>query len=237
MSHKKLSMHRTFLSAIFSLAILITITSCQKEVNGDLAPIIPVVPITDTTTCKSCTYYPFCDSTTYTFIDTVGGTANTLVQSLSIIGDTIVDGMRFNRARTSNTPNDPVSYQNCTAGVSTIFGFPQPGNRITTTILKENEPVGTRWSNDNMNAGQTFTYNWEIISKNLTHTVLTVPYSNVIQVHLKVTAVVSGINFTAAESDYFYAPNIGLIDNINFDLTSGMPVMTLHRVLQSYHIP
>lgn len=230
-------MIRTLCSFLFaSLAILI-ISSCQKEIDGTLS----ALPNNNNNNnqngdCKTCNiYYPFCDSSTYTYIDTMPGSVQTVTQTLDFIGDTLVDGKLFNKIATR--PTDPISYHYCAAGVTTIFGIPQPGNRVTTTILKSNEPVGTTWTDVVMNGGQSFNYTWTIISKTLQKTVLSVPYNDVIQVHLTVSADLAGTTLIMAESDYFYAPNIGLIDNITYNTTSGTPVMQLHRVLQSYNIP
>jgi len=41
----------------------------------------------------------------------------------------------------------------------------------------------------------------------------------------------------AAEADYYYAKNVGLVDNINLNATTTPFTLALHRVLQSYFIP
>ena len=58
-------------------------------------------------------------------------------------------------------------------------------DKITSTVLKANEPVGAVWKDEFMNAGIPTTYLWKIVAKGIEKTVLGIKYINVIQVHLR----------------------------------------------------
>lgn len=230
-------MIRTLSTCLFAFMLILGVVSCQKEIDDPLS----AVPNNNNNSnnngdCKTCNiYYPYCDSSTYTYVDTMPGSVQTSTQTLQFIGDTLVDGKLFSKVQ--GRPTDPISYHNCAGGVTTVFGIPPSGNRVTQTILKSNEPVGATWIDVVTNGGQSFDYTSTIISKSLQKTVLSVPYNDVIQVHVTVSADIAGSTLVMAESDYFYAPNIGLIDSETYNMTSGTPVLQLHRVLQSYFIP
>ncbi len=228
-------MYRTIKLMLFISLFIISIFSCQKEISSDNG-LLPTNNGNDSTNCKACTYYPYCTGSTYTYVDTTAsGPVNTSATTITYVSDTTVDGKVYQRFSAPGTSAD--SYHNCTAGVTSVFAFTAPTNRVTTTILKANEPVGATWTDVNMNAGQAFNYDWEIVSKTLSRTVLGVTFNSVIHVHLSTNLDFLGSNLVVAESDYYFAPNVGLIENLSFDLTSGFPVLSLHRVLQSFYIP
>ena len=61
-------------------------------------------------------------------------------------------------------------------------------------------------------------------------------YNDVIQVHLTVSIEVPLLgSIDLTESDYYYANNVGLIENETYDALVGSPIV--HRVLDSYSIP
>lgn len=224
-------------SAAALLFLAVIFTSCQKELNFDDTPGGGTAA-----PCKSCSYIPWCNGSKYTYIDTTFGTGTTSVQILNIVKDTTIDGKVFQKF--SNPGAD--GYYNCTSGVSTVIAYSVPSSggtvmKIEQTELKANEPVGATWSNSISNGlGQNVDYNFKLVAKGLSKTVLGVNYTDVIQVHLvlSITVPILG-SIVVGESDYFYANNIGLIDNINFtaDPFGGPPTVTLHRVLQTYSIP
>ncbi len=192
-----------------------------------------------TTGCKSCTYQPWCDGSVYTYIDTSGGTGTPSTSTLDIISDTTIDGKTY--AKTLSEGN--YSYHNCTAGVTSLVAFNavtgggSTVERVNTTILKENSPVGTTWTEINPTAaGVDNVYDYEIIAKGISRTVLGVTYPDVIQVHqvLSVTIPIFGA-MDISETDYYFAKNVGLIESEITDALLGTQV--LHRVLQSYSIP
>lgn len=219
---------------VLSSLTSVIIFSCQKELNFE------TVPVTGATPCKTCSYIPWCQGSTYTYIDTTSGTGATSTQTINIIKDTTINGKVFQKFANSGADG----YYNCTAGVSTIMAYnvAATGGTVTIeqTLLKANEAVGATWSNAMSNGlGQNVDYDYKIIGKGLSKTVLGVNYTNVIQVHVTISITVPVIGtIVMGESDYFYANNIGLIDNITFNVNPfGPPVMALHRVLQAYTIP
>ncbi len=192
-----------------------------------------------TTGCKSCVYQPWCDGSTYTYIDTsFGGSAATSTSTLDIVADTTIDGKVFSKTLAEGN----TSYHNCTNGITTVIGYQLPATggtveKIVNTFLKENDAVGSTWTDNNVNGtGQTVVYDYEIIAKGFNHTVLGVTYNDVIQVHQTSSIEVPILgNIVTSESDYYYARNIGLIESLITESLTG--TMVLHRVLQSYNIP
>jgi hypothetical protein len=196
-----------------------------------------------TVDCKSCSYVPMCDGSSYTYIDTTASGVNPpSVSNLTFLIDTTIDGAAYKKFSSSGNGN---IYYNCLAGVSTIVTFNSTSMggvsvaRIDQTLLKANSPVGTTWQNSiNLGSGITAQYDWSIVAKGIPHTVLGISFPDVIQVHLSMSTIVPLVGtIPSAEGDYYYAKNVGLVDNELYDISSGIPVLQLHRVLQSYFIP
>ena len=187
--------------------------------------------------CKSCSYIPWCSGSTYTYVDTSSTGASTSSSSLTILSDTTIAGVVY--SKTSAGGN--ISYHNCSNGVTTLIAYNASStggttlNEAKTIMLKANEPLGTNWTSTINNNGTNLDYKFSIIAKSVPRTVLGVNYPDVIHVHLIVSTTVPVIGtVVGAEGDYYYARNVGLIENISYD---GNGTMTLHRVLQSYQIP
>ena len=223
-------------NVIILFVIAMLIISCQKELSfGD------TIGAGTTTPCKTCSYIPFCNGASYTYIDTTAGTGTTSIQTISVVKDTTIDGKIFQKF--SNPGSD--GYYNCTSGISTIIAYQVPTSggtvmKIEQIELKANEPVGATWSNTIINGiGQNVDYNYKIVAKGASKLVLGINYSDVIQVHLKTSITVPVLGtIVVGESDYFYANNIGLIDNINYTVIPSLPpIVSLHRVLKTYSIP
>ena len=225
---------RTVITLVLAGMLMI---SCQKELSldattagGTAAP------------CKSCSYIPWCNGSVYTYVDTTMGTGTTSITTLTIIKDTTIDGKIFQKF--ANPGAD--GYYNCTDGVSTLIAYNVPSSggpviKVEQTELKANEGAGATWSNSmNNGLGQNVDYNYKIAGKGLSKTVLGVDYTNVIQVHLTIsmTAPVIG-TLVVGEADYYYANNVGLIDNVIYTTNpfGGPPTVALHRVLKTYSIP
>lgn len=193
----------------------------------------------NTGTCKSCVYMPWCDGSEYTYVDTsFGGSATTTTSTLDIVADTTIDGKIFSKTISDGS----ASYHNCTNGITTVivYNLSATGGtveKLASTFLKENEAVGATWQDQNLNGiGQTVLYDYEIISKGSSRTVLGVTYNDVIHVHQTASIDVPILgNLVTGETDYYYARNIGLIESLMIESLTG--TLVLHRVLQSYNIP
>jgi hypothetical protein len=224
------TMFNTIKSLFLGMLCLAFISSCKKDmVNEDNA-------VKETSTDKSSiastakgSYYPYNDGVAYTYVDsTMGGESNITRSAIAISGDTTIDGKTFSKAAAAGSSN--FNYYNSTEGVTTLVSF-NGEEKQTTTVLKANEPVGTVWKDVFTNKGIPTTYEWKIAGKGLTRTVHGVTYADVIQVHLLGTAEVPAQGKVVfANSDYYYAPNVGLIENINYNSSTGKA--ELHRVLQ-----
>lgn len=174
-------------------------------------------------------YYPYENGSIYTYLDSIPGESVTITKSAILIsGDTTIDGKIFSKSKAGRSST--FEYYNSAAGITTLVSF-KGKDKLTTTVLKANEPVGTTWKDIFSNAGVPTTYEWKIVAKGINRIVHGFTYSNVIQVHLLGYAempVQGKVLF--ADSDYYYAPNVGLIENISYNPTTGKT--EIHSELQ-----
>ena len=104
--------------------------------------------------------------------------------------------------------------------------------------MKENEPVGATWTEINPGSGTGVdnSYEYEIIAKGISRTVLGTTFPDVIHVHQTLSANMPFIGtIVMAETDYYFGKNVGLIESETIDGMLGTQLQ--HRVLQSYSIP
>lgn len=236
-----------FKKLLLPALLLFIFSSCQKEISVENGGILPGGGGNggnggsgSTANCKSCSYQPYCNGSTYTFVDSsIAGAPTTNTTTINIVADTIIDGRTYQKF----TENGVSGYYNCTNGVASVMVFQAPPTsggapvRITTTLVKANEPVGATWVDNNINTlGQGFIYNSTIISKGGSRVVLGTTYNDVIHVRFtsEMQVPVLGTIVMSTTNSYF-ANNIGLIETNTKDETMGM--MMMNRVLQSYHIP
>lgn len=197
--------------------------------------------------CKACAYTPMCDSSTYNYSDTVAGGSPvaTAISYDQVTGaDTVIDGMVFKKFLVTNGLS-PVTYFNCTSGVTTMLAYNVTSAafggitlpKLRQTILKTNAPVGATWvdSVPLTVPGVTAIVTWKMEAKNISHTVAGQTYPDVIKVHMTIGTGGPGLNLT--EGDFYYAKNVGLIENITYDATNNPPLQNFHRILTSYNIP
>ena len=220
-------MFNAFKSVSVALAACIAFASCKKEVAnepaGNTSEAISGIPAAQA-------YYATPDGETYTYIDTTaGGAASTSVSSQQRVGDTTINDQSF--AKVTGDGSKQYNYQNTSDGVTTLVSF-NGTEKITTTVLKANEPVGTVWTDQFTTGGIPTTYEWTIAEKGISRTVLGVTYNDVIKVHLNGTAAMGdkAANTPIANADYYYAPAVGLIENIGYNPATGQ--VELHRVFQ-----
>lgn len=199
---------------------------------------------TVTSNCKACNYFPYCDGSSYTYIDTTASGVNPPVtQNLTYLSDSIIDGKIFKKFSVTNSAGN--TYYNCTGGVSTsivlngisIGGITIPVVKLV--MLKANSPVGTTWQDTISLAGGTNAiYTSSIAAKGISRTVLGTVFNDVIQVHQEGALLVPGLGTTPFSSgDYYFAKDVGLVENLTLNTTSSPATLSLHRVLQSYNIP
>lgn len=217
------------------LFFCIAFVSCKKDLVNEYKQMPePLVGKVVDTLSKAYSYYPFRDKSILSYVDTtIDGSTIISKSTLAILGDTTIDGKTYSKASTGGS--ETITYHNYQDGVTTLLSY-NGDDKITTTVLKANEPVGTVWKDVFLNDGVPTTYAWKIVAKGINRTVLGVKYTDVMQVHLAGTAdvPVQG-KVVFANSEYFYAPNIGLIENISNNPATG--ITDLHRVLQKNIIP
>lgn len=220
------------------------LTACDKEYSTENGLLPGSGGGSNAGACKSCVYQPWCDGSQYTYVDTsFGGSATTSATTMHLVADTTIDGKIFSKTVTDGGGSNNTSYHNCTNGITTVIAYSATTvggstvDKSVNTFLKENEAVGATWQDQNLNgSGQTIVYDYEIISKGGNRTVLGVTYNDVIHVHQTASIEVPILgNIVTAETDYYYARNIGLIESEMYESLTG--TLVLHRVLQSYNIP
>lgn len=233
------------LSQLLSLLILtLVFVSCDKE-SSEENGLLPGTGNngggggTNPAVCKSCSYIPWCSGSSYTYVDTSSTGTATVTNPLTILADTTIAGVVYAKSDTDGSGD--YIYHNCSNGNTTLIKYDVvPGtttvSEFKTIALKANDPVGTSWTDSYNYSGATIDYNYTIISKSIPRTVLGINYPDVIKVHLVISSTMPVVGtVVAAENDYYYARNVGLIESVEYDGTSG--AMLLHRVLQSYQIP
>lgn len=199
---------------------------------------------TVTANCKACNYVPYCDGSTYTYIDTTATGVNPPVtQALTYLTDSIIDGKIFKKFTVSNSAGN--TFYNCTGGVSTslvlngtsIGGTTIPVVKIV--MLKANSPVGTTWQDTiPLTGGATAIYTSSIIAKGISRTVLSNTFSDVIHMRQEGNLVIPGLGSSPfSTGDNYFAKDVGLVESLILNTTSTPATLNLHRVLQSYNIP
>lgn len=221
-------MFKTIKPVLVAGSLCLAIVSCKKDIVEENPASTEKNSVANSEAAANSSYYPV--GTDQVYLDTTAaGPSTSAKAAIEHLGDTTIDEKTF--SKTSATGSSAVNYVNSTNGVTTLVSF-NGKDKITSTLLKANEPVGTVWTDEFTNAGIPSVYEWKLAAKGITKTVLGVTYTNVIQVHLNGTAKIpSKGNVAFADADYFYAPNVGLIEHINYNTVTGKP--ELHRVLQN----
>ncbi len=216
---------------VLALGILIvSLVSCQKETSEENG-LLPGQAI-NTSNCKACAYFPWCDQSVYTFSDTITGAGvSTSVKVLTVSGDTLIAGTTYD---VSNFGSTGTVFHNCAAGVTSNL-TPTPVGQTQDIPLKESAAVGEEWSVIQTIAGVSTTYKYSMVAKGISRTVAGVIFPDVLQIHKITQTVVAGVPFTTFVEDLFYGRAVGLIEHITYDGVSGSQVA--HSVLVNYNVP
>lgn len=207
---------------VFAGLLCLAFASCKKDAVNENG----IISQSNAVPAVNGSYYPYNNGSKYTYVDSTSGGSTITKSAITISGDTTIDGKTFSKAAAIGT----TYYNNSAEGVTTLITYNGEDKQIT-TVLKANEPVGTVWKDVFSNAGVPATYEWKIVAKGIDKTVQGVNYSNVIQVHMLGSAEVPVLGKVVfANSDYYYAPNIGLIEHIAYNPATGKT--ELHRELQ-----
>lgn len=203
--------------------VCLAFLSCKKEVAENTAA------DSSNKTAAVTSYYPYNSNAAFSYMDsTSGGSAKAVISAVKISGDTSIDGQNYSRIVSGD---NKLSRFCLSSDGETKMVYFDGDDRITTTILKVNEPVGAVWKDQFTSNNTPMTYEWKMMAKDLTKTIQGTTYSNVIQVHLSgyaETEIQGKLVF--ADADYYYAPNVGLIENIAYNPKTG--AKEFHRVLQ-----
>ncbi len=234
-------MLKRHLYLIFSVAFfsMILLTSCQKELTFENSG--PSGGGSSSSNCKSCNYFPVCNGSAYTYLDTIMGNPSERKATYTVIKDTTIDAKTFVKYTVGD---GNFSYYNCTNGESRGIAYNAIGlqgnmvDKLDIIMLKENAPVGANWISSAINQqNQEIQFRDTIVAKNISKTVSAKNFTDVILVK-----VIAGINlpqpfdfFPFIQTDYYFAKNVGLIEMIATDINSATIIQ--HTVLKEYKIP
>lgn len=217
------------------IVIGLLLFSCQKEIGTgeDLAN-----PASNLR-CTSCSYLPVCDSTQLTYVDSSAVGVDTIGSTLSIAGDTTINGRKFTRVSPSAVFSEGLLY-NCDGGEYRIYQ-PVPGlgidfdsliqsiglpggtvtlpSHIQTTILKSGANAGVTWS-DTVFKFSPFPLievvaklDYKLEQKGVQRTVFNKVYNNVIHVSSKLNVVIPLMPLPFdVRIDYYFADGVGIIE-------------------------
>ena len=216
---RKLSFCTLFFISLFMLI------GCDKDTdtNPNPNPNPPVI-----TSCKECEYYPVCDGSYFTFLDSISPAVPVFyTDTLKVQTDTTINGLVYKKVKRISSRYPSTEYLNCKNGIYSIGGKYGFGLKPV-VILKSNEPVGTTWT-EYPSTGVTVTLS--ILAKGLSLQINNTTYADIIKVKFIIEG--SGSIYTAY---YYFAKGIGIIKfeygQWNFDTS------WYHRnYLQSYFIP
>ena len=151
--------------------------------------------------------------------------------------DTTIDAKIYKKI----TATSGVSFYNCTNGETNVVAYQQVSNngnvlqKYQATMIKANAAIGTTWTDNITNTGQTVVQNFKIKSKPSSRNVGTFNFSDLIVVSLESGVDFPGVGFIPVSfTYYYYAKGVGLVEVITQDpLGQGF----YHSVVKSYFIP
>lgn len=217
---------------IYTAVLSLLFVACTKHHSAGNTTIIPP------TDCKACVYIPTCVGDSFTYIDSsVAGPAVQSEIDYLAEKDTIINGAIF-QDLTTTTGN---TYYSCNDGITTTIGTGFAGalgdpslQNIKAIILKSNGTTGTSWTDTLSYEGEAVYAVSTITESNISRNVLTVNFTNVIHVVTVVSVVVPFSGYEQiAGADFYYAKNIGLIEN---DFEDNTNTVIEHTWLKSYSI-
>ncbi len=103
-------------------------------------------------------------------------------------------------------------------GVPSLAGL----SSLKLTMLEDNQPVGTTWTDSTFLGGLATYFNFSIKAKGLTTVVNGVTYKNVIEVEYTIPFPLPGFNGFATTTDIYFALNVGVIESITPPSLAGI---------------
>ncbi len=218
---------------IFSIIVIFTITSCKKEKSDETSP----DSILGNAQCKACIYIPMCDSSIYSYYDTIGVTNQIITDTILYKKDTMLRGLVYEQFYSTSNRNH--FYSNCTNGISREGqedGFSVSGILHRQT-LDANLPVTGTWADTvplNLLLADPIQRSF-IIAKGVSRTVNGLTFNDVIHVRLERRYLSMGISTIYNTVDFFYARSVGLIEAVLTEHPSQ--IVRQHKAIRSYFIP
>jgi len=209
---------KIFITVIVSTVLLI---SCSKEeIQSDQLNQYVFAP------CQSCSYFPWCDKSTFTYIDSVGTNEETVEYDYRDLGDTIIDNLTYT-ASLVNYFND-TAFHLCDQNQTTVVYPDGNGQLLKYTLLKSDEPKGSTWRDSFPGNSALHHIDYTLTAKAFNWRVGSNNFSDVINV--KETVYKINPNDTVINS-CFYARNVGLIEKIS---TDNRGFQLYRRLISSY---
>lgn len=146
-------------------------------------------------------FYPRSKGSTWTYTGDFSYT-------VTILGDTTLDGKTWTMLNNSIGGIGLLLFEN-----NGYYSATLDKRDALLHFLKENAPVGTKWSFDYMVTTTTSTYDLEIKGVGLTRVVEGHTYTDVIHVHQTTSMTFQGQKIPYNEGDYYYAKGVGFIES------------------------
>ena len=219
---------------IFPIIICLIINSCQKEKSNETSP-----NGTAGYNCKACEYIPMCDSSVYSYYDTLGFGSSTGITTDTMLykRDTLIRGLIYQEFYLTGSQSG--RYFNCNNGISQFENKNELiGGYFRSTMLDVNLPVNGTWSDTvliPLVAGKEV-HKKTIIAKGVGRIINSLSFSDVIHVEdARCYPNSTGGLIIIEVSDYYYAKGVGLIEVVTRDRVNAG--IEHHRALKSYYIP
>jgi hypothetical protein len=208
--------------AVIFIAVFVLLTSCQKEVTGDIEPI------------SSDTYQPVTAGSFWVYKDSATGAIST---STSLSTTKIIDNKTYYVFK-SETTGQPIqeSYIRINNHLYAAFGNLNNFGSIELIYLYDNQPKGFTWSYlAGIVNGFPAKINGKIIATGINKNVAGKTYNNVIHTQFNLEYDLGMGYQRFAVYDYFVAKNIGII-RVETDINASATVYKSVSNLLDYSI-
>lgn len=202
--------------------------SCSPSGTDTPDPNPTPTPTPTVPACKECEYYPVCNGSYFTYIDSIyPGAPVTYTDTIRALGDTTMGGLVFKKLQRISSRYPSIEYFSCKDGLYRVRGRYGWGQG-TVVFLKPAEPVGATW-NQVIPGGTSL--NFTVKGKGMTMRINNTTYTDVIWMEIIIGG--SGSTYTA---NYFHAKAVG---NIKFEYGNwNVDPNWYHRnYQQAFYIP
>jgi len=211
---------------LYLLLVIVFVISCTKDVSQETGQ-LPGIPNSSSVSCKSCNFYPWCQESSYTYIDSTSFGKDTLNYYYQFLYDTTINGVIY----TSTLLNfQDTVFHNCDNYITTLLIPSAPHFLENHTILKSALSTGATWENT-FPANQVINnIQYKILTKSTTRKVAATNFIDVMSVQENAFFDTSLIT----SSTVYYARGVGEIERITKSKTAES---LARKYITSYNIP